>query len=153
MEHVDVNVRIAAPAEVVWATVVAIERYPDIMDSVRAVEVLTDEGGERTSFWSVLLKGSILEWSERELLDHDAWRIDFDQFDGDLEAFRGHWQLTPIDERTTDVEMAVSFEIGIPLLADMLNPVAARALRENSLNMLHDIERSLAEAGPGGTVA
>ncbi len=143
MEHVLVQVRIAAPAEAVWDTIVAIERYPTMMDSVRGVDILTDDGTNRTSFWSVLLKGSVLEWSEREVLDREAWTITFEQFDGDLEAFGGYWRLTSIDDAVTDIEMSVDFEIGIPLLAEMLNPVAARALHDNSLRMLQDIGRSV----------
>jgi len=38
---------------------------------------------------------------------------------------------------------AVRFEIGMPMLADMLNPVAARALRDNSEQMLREIERKV----------
>jgi hypothetical protein len=34
----------------------------------------------------------------------------------------------------------VTFEIGIPLLADTLNPIAERSLRENFMEMLHGIQ-------------
>jgi hypothetical protein len=44
------------------------------------------------------------------------------------------------------VTLNVDFDIGIPLLADMLNPVASAALRENSQQMLAALEQRLITA-------
>ena len=102
------------------------------------------EGGEhRESSWEVLLKGSLLRWRERETVDRPGMRIDFKQLEGDLDRFDGHWLVEPA-EGGSDVELHVEFEIGIPLLAEMLNPVAARALRDNSADMLSSLEAELA---------
>ena len=49
--------------------------------------------------------------------------------------------INTIQHPFTHVRLTVMFEIGIPLLADMLNPVAQRALRENCTDMLRGIER------------
>jgi ribosome-associated toxin RatA of RatAB toxin-antitoxin module len=136
---------IAAPIDEVWDSVNRIDEYPAFMDNVNAVTVLsTSESGERISSWSVTLKGSILEWTERELPDRSSYRITFEQVEGDLDIFDGHWDLTARPNDHTSVKLAVKFEIGIPLLAEMLNPVAARALRDNSAQMLREIERRVA---------
>ena len=141
MELVEVKLQIAAPADEVWATVLDVERYAEMMDQVRSVTIVESPNpSERVTAWSVFLKGSILEWTEKESIDRRLYRIDFTQVDGDLAELIGYWLLTPIDSECTQAELAVEFDIGIPLLADMLNPVAARALRDNSLHMLREID-------------
>jgi ribosome-associated toxin RatA of RatAB toxin-antitoxin module len=145
MPSVSVDLVIAAPAGAVWIQVKDTESYPQFMENVRSVTILDQsEATRRTSRWSTLLKGSVLEWTELEAIDDANLRIEFHQLDGDLDLFEGHWQLTETAPSETHVELAVVFEIGIPLLADMLNPVAARALKGNSEAMLHEIEARLA---------
>lgn len=142
MPEVKVDLTIDAPIETVWETVVDVESYQDTMDTVRSVKIVErrDERVRRAA-WSVLLKGSILEWEEEEHLDLAAHRIEFRQLRGDLEHFDGRWALEAVNAERTTVLFEVVFEIGIPLLAEMLNPVAQRSLQENCTEMLRGIER------------
>jgi ribosome-associated toxin RatA of RatAB toxin-antitoxin module len=133
---------IRAPIERVWDAVVDIERYPDSMENVRWVRTDSWETETvRRSSWSIVLKGSILEWAEEDHIDADAYVMSFNQLSGDLAEFDGRWTLEALGDDLTRVTFAVSFEIGIPLLADGLNPVAKRSLRENSIEMLAGVER------------
>lgn len=142
MPEVQLTLDIAAPADRVWAAVVDIERYPESMKNVRWVEIREQLGDDkRHTAWSIVLKGSILEWEEHEHVDHDARVMSFKQISGDLEVFDGRWVVEERGETLTTVSFEVVFEIGIPLLADMLNPVAKRSLRENSIDMLRGVER------------
>src|SRR4051794_12383729 len=142
MPEVALELDIQAPAAKVWQVVTDIERYPDLMDSVRWVKIVDGvDPRARRSAWSVLLKGSILEWEELERLDPDAMVMEFHQVAGDMETFDGEWRVTALDTGHTNVTLHITFEIGIPLLADMLNPVAERSLRDNSREMLLGIER------------
>jgi ribosome-associated toxin RatA of RatAB toxin-antitoxin module len=154
MPEVKLELDIRAPAARVWEVVTDIERYPDSMESVRWVKIIdgTDPLARRSG-WSVLLKGSILEWEEVEKIDPDNMVMTFHQVAGDMEIFDGEWRVTPIDDERTNVKLRTSFEIGIPLLADMLNPVAERSLRSNSREMLLGIERDALAAArePGET--
>lgn len=156
MPEVAIDLDIHAPAARVWEVVTDIERYPDSMESVRWVKII--DGSDplaRRSGWSVLLKGSILEWEEVERIDQDRRVMRFHQVAGDMEIFDGEWRVTPLDDGRTKVRLRTRFEIGIPLLADMLNPVAERSLRANSREMLLGIERDAVAAarrsGPGET--
>jgi len=142
LPEVQLTLDIAAPADRVWAAVVDIERYPESMKNVRWVEIREQLGDDkRHTAWSIVLKGSILEWEEHEHVDHDARVMSFKQISGDLEVFDGRWVVEERGETLTTVSFEVVFEIGIPLLADMLNPVAKRSLRENSIDMLRGVER------------
>ena len=145
MPIVKVDAAIEAAAERVWDAVKAVEDYPAFMESVRDVRIEDDlGGGSRLTRWSVLLKGSVLEWTERETIREDVRRLEFEQVDGDLDRFAGAWSVHDHGDGGCTVRLDVDFDIGIPLLAEMLNPVAARALRDNSQQMLREIERQVA---------
>jgi ribosome-associated toxin RatA of RatAB toxin-antitoxin module len=148
MPHVAVELSIAAPPEAIWAAVIDVESYPDSMENVRSVQIVRETGpSTRTTAWSVHLKGSVLEWTEEERIDNDALRVSFQQVSGDFADFSGYWKVRSADAgRTSVVTLNVDFEIGIPLLADMLNPVAAAALRENSQQMLAALAQRLSIA-------
>jgi ribosome-associated toxin RatA of RatAB toxin-antitoxin module len=143
MPKVDVQSQIRVPAERVWTAMLDIESFPDYMPNVLRTEVVSlgDDGTRRVSAWSARLKGSVLEWVEDEHIDHGRRCIEFTQIDGDLDVFQGTWQVVDGEsDGETTVRLQAEFEIGIPLLADMLNPVAARALRDNQEQMLRSLE-------------
>lgn len=142
MPRVELSLDIRAPAERVWEAVLDVEAYPNSMKGVRWVairEVISES--ERRSAWSIVLKGSILEWEELETIDHRAMTMSFRQLSGDLSLFDGQWEVSRHEPGVVRVSFAVVFEIGIPLLAEMLNPVATRSLRENCTEMLRGVER------------
>lgn len=144
MPHVEVHLPIEAPAADAWRAVTRLEDYAAYMENVESVTVLGEDGdGVRTSAWSVLLKGSVLEWVEKDELDEEERVMTFSQTSGDLDEFTGYWRVDDTGDGTSVVTFSVTFEIGIPLLADMLNPVASKALRENSEHMLRAIERRI----------
>jgi ribosome-associated toxin RatA of RatAB toxin-antitoxin module len=133
---------IRAPAVRVWEAVLDIESYPASMENVRSVEIRERiSPTEHRSAWSIALKGSILQWIEHDAIDHEAMVMRFTQVSGDLSMFDGHWRVREDEPGLTTVSFAVLFEIGIPLLAEMLNPVAKRSLQENCAEMLMGVEQ------------
>lgn len=149
MERLTVDLELQAPVEDIWAVLMDIERFSDYMSSVQWIRVLTAEGATRTAEWSVLLRGSVLRWTETATIDADAHRVDFVQVDGDLSVFQGAWTLEPLTPARTRAALSVEFEIGIPLLARMLNPIARESLQTNTVEMLRALEeRSRLTTGP-----
>ncbi len=143
---VAVDLEIHAQVSRVWETVLDVASYSDSMTSVRWVKLLHDSPTTRRTGWSVILKGSILEWEEEEHLDHDAHVIRFHQLNGDLDLFDGQWVIEERGPKLCRVRFEAIFEIGIPLLAEMLNPVAKRSLTDNCIEMLRGIEQTAVEA-------
>lgn len=142
MPRICLDMDIRAPTEAVWDAVIDIERYPASMQNVRWVNVLEEESESvRRSAWSIVLKGAILEWEERDHLDHHKLVMSFEQITGDLALFDGAWTVEARDEELTHVALEITFEIGIPLLAANLNPIAQRALHVNCTEMLLGVER------------
>ncbi|WP_406192829.1 SRPBCC family protein [Kitasatospora sp. NBC_01560] len=140
---------IAVPPERAWPAVVDVELYPTCMDSVESVVTLDrPDPLHRTTRWSVHLEESVLRWTQQEVIDPVDRSFDFHQISGDLEEFTGRWSVRPAPGGHSTVSLHVDFDIGIPLLADMLNPIAADALRENAAQMLAALERRLAPGAP-----
>ena len=100
----------------VWQTIVDIERYPDYMPNVASTTVLEASDAGRLATWELVLRGSILRWTERGTIDDDARRIAFEQVSGDLAVFRGEWRLEGGDGTPLRAVLEAEFEIGIPLL-------------------------------------
>jgi ribosome-associated toxin RatA of RatAB toxin-antitoxin module len=138
MPTVSIRHSTVAGADEVWTALLDSESYATYMNEVREIRVIERVDDRRVSHWAVLLKGSELEWTEEEFIDHARRRIDFRQLDGDLAYFVGHWQVTS-DGTITTAELHVEFDIGIPMMSEMLNPVAARALEDNSRAILEHI--------------
>lgn len=141
MPVVTVSKRLIARAEDVWERVCDIESYPQFMESVISTSVLSRQDRpdgivEAVAEWQVLLKGSVLKWSEREWRDSALRRLTFEQVSGDLERFEGFWQVDEVGDGITEATLEVDFEIGIAMLRPMLDPVAVRALEQNSSDML-----------------
>jgi len=145
MPLVEVEKVMPAPVERVWELIVDVEAYPQLMQHVRSVEVLESEPNYRKLAWEVELKGCVMRWSEHEDSDAERYRIDYRQAEGDLAEFSGFWQLYPLTDDSCRVVMAVNFDIGMPTLSEMLDPVAEQAIRENSLSMLQSIASHAAQ--------
>jgi ribosome-associated toxin RatA of RatAB toxin-antitoxin module len=146
MPEVDFDLPIKAPIDVVWRTVADTDSYAAYMENVLSAKITSDDGaGNRLSSWSILLKGAILQWEEREEVDHENRQLRFWQTDGDMETLEGYWHVRPVDDEVVSVRLFITFRIGIPLLADMLDPLARQAIHDNSQTMLLAIERRAGE--------
>ncbi|MEU0684231.1 type II toxin-antitoxin system RatA family toxin [Streptomyces albogriseolus] len=104
--------------------------YPKYTDAVREVNV-TDAGGDTLdSDWSVNFRNGILCWSERDRIDADNLSIDFTQTDGDFDTFDGSWKVYSHPDGAVTVRFTATFDLGMPSLAAIINPIACQALAE-----------------------
>lgn len=110
-------------------------RYPELTDAVRSVEVdPPGPDGAVRSQWTVLFRNGLLRWTESDTLDPVARTITFRQLTGDFQNFDGQWS---VHERDTGCAIAfdAEFDLGIPSLAAILDPVAEETLRANILTI------------------
>ncbi len=105
------------------------ERYPELVDEVRSVEVRDSGDGPVTSDWEVYFRNGPLRWTEIDYIQLDQRRIVFEQTDGDFHVFRGTWLVTPAP-RGCRVTFEATFDFGIPSLAGVLDPIATKVLKE-----------------------
>lgn len=110
-------------------------RYPELTDAVRAVEVEPPASdGTIRSKWTVLFRNGLLCWTEADVLDPVARTISFRQLSGDFQTFDGQWSVR---QHPTGAEILFEarFDLGIPTLAAILDPVAESTLRANILTI------------------
>lgn len=122
----------------VWRVLCDFAAFPALMDDVVAVTCFERRGDVMDSAWRVLLNGSELTWTERDRFI-EFQEIRFHQLEGDLEVWEGVWQVRA-DGPDVIVALHVTFDLGIPSLAEILNPIGIRAIQANSRQMLDAIK-------------
>ena len=136
----DVAVTAAVPGATpddVFSAVADFASYAAHTDTVREV-VVTTVGGALESAWEVNFRNGVLAWTERDVVDLGARRIDFEQVDGDFVVFTGTWAVEPDGDGST-VRFTASFDLGMPSLAPMIDPIAVRALVESVQSILSGV--------------
>jgi ribosome-associated toxin RatA of RatAB toxin-antitoxin module len=149
----------AMPAGDVFEDVVRFERYPELTPHVNSARVHRTRPGEGRSSWELHFRSGLLRWSERERFLRDELRIEFEQTDGDFDAFAGFWTLRQ-DGADCALHFEAEFDFGIPSLEGILDPIAERVIKETvawavtgmfaDVRLHGDIELAgPAPAGPG----
>ena len=136
-----VNLLIDVPgrtAEEVYAALADFERYPELADAVKSV-VVTSIGDHVTrSVWEVAFRAGLLRWTEEDRFDRETLSIDFHQTEGDVALFDGSWRCAAT-EAGARISFSARLDMGIPSLADALEPIAARTLIENTLAIVRGL--------------
>jgi hypothetical protein len=86
----------------------------------------------------VAFRNGILRWSEQDTFDRAGLRIDFTQLDGDVEEFAGSWVCANV-EGGCRVTFDAHIDLGVPTLADVLEPIATRALLDNTTSIVRGL--------------
>lgn len=123
-------------------------RYPELTDAVRSVEVNPPApDGSVHSRWTVRFRNGLLRWTESDTFDPATRTITFRQLTGDFETFDGQWS---VHERETGCGIAFDahFDLGIPSLAAILDPVAESTLRTNILTIARGLLGTVEPAQP-----
>jgi len=106
-----------------FARIADFGRFPALAEDVREVTV-----GESGSSWVVNFRRGLMRWHERDTVDVDALRIDFDQTDGDFAEFHGSWRLTPVLGGAA-VLFDITYDFGIESMAGLMDPIAERVIK------------------------
>ena len=126
------------PASDVYATLADFERYPDLCDAVQNVAVTEVSGNLTVSSWEVTFRAGLLRWTEEDMFDPGALSITFRQLEGDIAVFDGSWQC--IDATPgSEIVFCARLDMGIPSLADALEPIAVRTLTDNIASIVRGL--------------
>lgn len=112
--------------------------YAEHAEVVREISLATDADGNQVSSWSVWFRNGLLQWTERDVVDPVTRTLSFEQVTGDLARFDGAWRVSDHDGAVT-VHFDAVVDLGIPSLADMLDPLAERTLRTNTTGILRGL--------------
>jgi ribosome-associated toxin RatA of RatAB toxin-antitoxin module len=136
-----VRLRLHVPhksASDVYATLADFERYPLLCEAVQNVTVTDVSEHLTVSQWEVTFRAGLLRWTEQDTLDPGALTITFHQLEGDIAIFDGFWQCVDAADGS-EVLFSATLDMGIPSLADALEPIAARTLTDNIVSIVRGL--------------
>jgi coenzyme Q-binding protein COQ10 len=140
MPFVETTIVIEAPARDVYELAKDLARFPEFMPDVESVVILEREPHRMVSRWKTLVEDAPIEWTEEDLFDDIALRVDYKLLEGDLDTFEGSWTFEETDGQTF-VTLGVEYDFGVPTLAELIGPTLHRKVRENSEMMLAALKR------------
>ncbi len=114
----------------VFDRLIAFDRYAELVETVRAIEIDSMSPTQMDSRWSVFFRKGILNWAERDYLDRPNLMIRFEQTGGDFDVLEGGWQIVPTADGC-DIRFHTTFDFGVTSIESIVEPIAARVLREN----------------------
>jgi ribosome-associated toxin RatA of RatAB toxin-antitoxin module len=126
------------PASEVYATLADFERYPELCAAVQSVAVTGVSENRTMSRWEVTFRAGLLRWTEEDTFDPGALSIMFRQLDGDMAVFDGSWKCVDTPQGS-EIMFSARLDMGIPSLADALEPIAVRTLIENIASIVRGL--------------
>lgn len=142
MPYIEVSTIVQANKFECYEIAKNMEAYPKFMENVNDVKII-DRGENFTiTSWDTNVDGRAFKWKEKDMLDEVTPKIQYYQISGDLKKFQGEWRFDE-ENNQTKVTLTVDFELGIPMLATLLNPILKKKVRINSEAMLQAIKQRL----------
>jgi ribosome-associated toxin RatA of RatAB toxin-antitoxin module len=139
LQHVEVTgVHQGVPADEAFDVLRELDQHVREGEVIISLTLSDQDGDTRLSHWETRFRNGILRWTQRDVLDRDARTMTFALSEGDAETLEGQWRIEPA-EGGCQIHFACDFDIGIPSLAEFLDPVAVRLLRETVEAQLTDI--------------
>lgn len=118
------------------------EDYPKFMENLEYVRVVERGAGYTITDWSAKIDSRDFKWQEKDVFDPEKMVIAYKQTSGDLQKFEGEWRFEPT-ETGVKITLTVDFEMGIPMLASLLNPILKKKVKSNSDAMLEAIKNKI----------
>ncbi|MDX3225014.1 SRPBCC family protein [Streptomyces sp. ME19-01-6] len=131
MRHVRLLARFPGgdPSEA-FERIIDFEKYPDLVDPVRTIEIDRTSDADFDSRWSVIFRKGILNWSEKDHIARDTLTLTFEQDEGDFDVLTGAYRVVPTADGC-DIFMESTFDFGVSSIESIVEPIAARVIKEN----------------------
>jgi len=146
MPHVHVAEGVRADRRAVYELFCKSEDFPEFMPNVVDIEIVERGDGWVESHWQTDLDGAPLEWYERDEHDDVGFVIAFHLTEGDISKFEGCWRFEPCDDGTT-VVCEFDYELGVPLIEEVVGPTIQGKLEHNIQEMLRGAKARLETLG------
>ena len=122
----------------VYQTLADFERYPELSDAVQSVAVTEVSENLTVSRWEVTFRAGLLRWTEEDTFDPGALSITFRQLEGDIALFDGSWECVDAAPGS-EIVFTARLDMGIPSLADALEPIAVRTMIDNIVSIVRGL--------------
>lgn len=145
MARISAKRRILCPARQVFQAAKDVERFPSVMPDLNKVIILEDDGNGNTitSWEGTVAVGPLkrkISWTEKDKWDDEALVCTFDLIEGDMKTYNGSWVFTET-EGGCDVVLEFEFELGIPMLGQMVNNIVNQIMQDNCDALLEALEK------------
>jgi coenzyme Q-binding protein COQ10 len=150
--YVATSITIDAPAAAIYDLAKDQERFPQFMPDVESVTVVERHADRVLTRWKTLIEDAPIEWLEEDRFDDAALRIDYKLLEGDLDTFEGAWTFVADGSRTR-VELDVTYDFGVPTLAELIGPTLQKKVRENAEMMLAALKAEAEARAAAATAA
>ncbi|AOT10424.1 type II toxin-antitoxin system RatA family toxin [Pseudoalteromonas luteoviolacea] len=146
MRDVKYTQTVSASAEQAFEKIADFKSFESHCQAVIAVDVTEINERESESTWLVHFHDGKMSWRERDIFNKEALKIEFTQIEGDADIFEGVWVIESVSDNECTVTFDACFCMGIPTLADILEPIAESAIKQNVEQMLNELFVSQQEA-------
>jgi coenzyme Q-binding protein COQ10 len=133
--YVTASIEVDAPAALVYELAKDQERFPQFMPDVESVTLVERHTDRVLTRWKTLIEDAPIEWLEEDRFDDAQLRIDYRLLEGDLDTFEGAWTFVQHAGGTL-VALDVTYDFGVPTLAELIGPTLEKKVRENAEMML-----------------
>jgi len=142
-------------AQTALALVADYRRWPAASAAVRSVEVEVDplDASASISRWEVSFRGGLMRWTERDVLCAGALEQRFSLVEGDPQDFTGAWTAAAREEGGCTLRLAGEFDLGMPSLRHVLDPIAIEALEDAITDVLESLFSGRIRVGRAESVA
>ena len=129
-------------------------RYPQYTDTIQHVQILPNKpdqpdqpdepgrpggpDGPLRSRWALAVHGGLMHCTLSTRINRHTAVITFEQEEGDLDVLRGQWHLSPT-QNGIHIALQAQFDVGIPVIADILEPIACHMLTKNIESILRGL--------------
>ncbi|MGH9577762.1 MAG: type II toxin-antitoxin system RatA family toxin [Terriglobales bacterium] len=144
MPTVRKSVIVGRPAEVLFALVDDVERYPQFLPWCARTEVIERSGHSTHARIEIDYHGLKSHFASVNRKEAPEWmHLDFS--DGPFERFHGHWRFVPLGEEGCRVEFSLDYALESGVLETLLGPVFGH-IAETLVDRF--VERAEAMAAP-----
>ncbi|MBX3113642.1 MAG: SRPBCC family protein [Fimbriimonadaceae bacterium] len=146
MPTVNTSVWINAPLDRVYAIARDNRSFPEFMEDVESLEIVSEEGNTVVSDWvgRVPAFGLKVRWTQEDVWDHDAHTCEFTQVKGDYDKMIGTWKFAE-ENGGTRFDSVLEYEYVVPGLGTLVGKVIYGLVVKNMEGVLGAI-KSRAEA-------
>jgi len=109
-----------APIDPLWSQLLTAEQHAVGLQAVRVARVLEADETGRTTEWSLLLRGSPLNWTQREVAHPGQREVSVTLLRGDLKHLSGQWSVTDDGDHCM-IHLTLDIDFGFPRVATVVD--------------------------------
>lgn len=142
MPTVDTTVWINAPLDKVYAVARDNRAFPEFMDDVKSLEVVSEEGNCIVSDWVGIIPafGLKVRWQQEDLWDDEEHSCKFRQTKGDYDKLEGIWRFRD-ENGGTRFDSSLEYEYVVPGLGPLVKKVVHNIVVKNMDGVLGAIKK------------